>query len=391
MIISTTDAGVEGVSNLSALRLADVFACVRALVDGAILCPLRCWRDTDTGRVPLTGGRGVQLLREPQPGMTQATLVARLVQHYALWGECFVGKIRDSSGTIIQLEALDPARTVKRVEDGEPLFDYYAPLGPVFNDLTTDDVIHVYGMVDPATGIRGASPIAQCREAMGLSSALTTGASALWANGAIPSGVLSVPAGVTADDQLEKLRDAWTARHEGPRKRGTVAVLTGDIKWQSVTMPLADAQFIQQRELSTREIARIFKVPPSIINAASGGSLTYSTAQMEMAAFHLHALAPMFRLIEDALSLDTDLFPILLSGCEFDADALLRADQATRYAAYTQAINAGWLTRDEVRRREGLGPLPASAQPAPVPPAARPEPVTTTTNGNGRTPDGNEA
>ncbi|MBO0767541.1 MAG: phage portal protein [Solirubrobacterales bacterium] len=357
MLIST-DAGEENVSSSAALRMADVFACVHALVNAAVLCPIRCWRDTDAGRVPMTGGRGVELLRQPQPGMAQATLVARLVQHYALWGECFVGKIRDASGQIAQLEALDPARVVKRIDAGQPLYDYYAPLGPVFNDLTGRDVIHVLGMVDPATGIRGASPIAQCRDALGLASSLTTSASALWANSAVPQGVLTIPAGVNADDQLETLKTAWSKRHQGSENRGKVAVLTGDVKWQSVSMPLSDAEFVATRELSTREICRIFGVPPSIVNAQGGGSLTYSTVAQEAQGFYTLALAPIFRLIEDALSLDTDLFPVLLSGCSFDADELLRADVQTRYASYVEALGAGFLTVEEVRAKEGLGPLP---------------------------------
>src|SRR5947209_6028092 len=79
MIIST-GAGETAVSGRTALQLADVFACVRALVMAAVLCPLRAYRDTETGRLPLAGGRGPALLREPQPGMTQAALIAKLVQ-----------------------------------------------------------------------------------------------------------------------------------------------------------------------------------------------------------------------------------------------------------------------------------------------------------------------
>lgn len=70
-------------------------------------------------------------------------------------------------------------------------------------------------------------------------------------------------------------------------------------------------------------------------------------------------------LIENALSADTDLFPILMSECEFDADQLLRADLATRAAVYTQALGAGWMTVEEVRQREGLGPVPEGYMPDP--------------------------
>ena len=133
-----------------------------------------------------------------------------------------------------------------------------------------------------------------------------------------------------------------------------------------MTLPLSDAEFVASRELSTREICRIFGVPPSIVNAQSGGSLTYSTSQQEMLAFYQLTLQPLFVAIETALSQDPDLFPITMTGCQFDTDQLLRADLATRYASYVQGLGAGFLTVDEVRAREGLGPMPEGASVDPL-------------------------
>ena len=231
MVISSESA--EQVSGRTALQLGDVFACVRAVVNAVISCPLRCYRDTEAGRVPMTGGLGPALLARPQPGQTQAQLIARCVQHFMLWGEILVGKIRDGDGRVTQLEALDPSRVVKRIDQGQPLFDYYAPLGPVFSDLGVGDVCHIFAMVDPATGIRGASPISLCREATGLAASLTTAASALWANGAVPAGILSVPAGTGAEEQIGVLADTWARRHQGPGSRGRVAVVAGDLQMDS--------------------------------------------------------------------------------------------------------------------------------------------------------------
>ena len=97
--------------------------------------------------------------------------MALLMQHLALWGECFVGKIR-ADGVITSLEALSPDRVTVEIIAGEPWYQYYSPLGQVFEDLTTSDIIHVRGM--SLDGVRGASPIATCREALNLANALTT-------------------------------------------------------------------------------------------------------------------------------------------------------------------------------------------------------------------------
>jgi HK97 family phage portal protein len=369
-VLAPATASAESINARSALGLADVFACVRALVDAAICCPIECWRDTDQGRTPLTGGRGVNLLRRPAPGVSQSALVAALIQNLALFGECFIGKVRDGDGTIIQLESLPAERVVVKLVKSEPNYTYFSPLNGVFPDLTTADVIHVKGMLSP-DGLRGASPIGLCKEALGLNASLTTASVALWKNGAVPAGILSVPSGPTAQDAVGALKDAWSARHEGPEARGRIAVVTGDVSFSAVSMPLSDAEFINTRHLSTAEIARVFRVPVSVIGGTTGDSVTYKNAVGEAEILVKFGLQPSLRLIEEAIGLDADLLPGESAGCTFDVDTLLlRPDPASRAAITIQLVAAGLLTRDEARAQEGLPPLPADFVPPMAAPAA---------------------
>lgn len=362
-VLAPPIAAAESINGRSAYHLADVFACVKTLVDAAVLCPLSFWRQRDEGREPLTGGRGVNLLSRPAPGVTQSALIASLVQNLAAYGEGFLGKVRDADGNLVQLESLPPERMTVKLVSGEPMFVYYSPLDGVFDGLTTRDVVHIVGMRSPDQ-LRGASPIGLCREALGLNASLTTAASALWRNGAIPAGVLSVPSGVMAEDQIAALADAWAKRHQGPDASGRVAVLSGDVKWQSMSLGLQDAQFVEAARLSTQTICRIFRVPPSVLGAGTSDSMTYRNASSEAETLIKFAVGPLLRLIEDAISADTDLFPAATQFAEFDVDRLLlRADPATRAAVAVQLIAAGVLTVAEAREREGLGPLPAGYEP----------------------------
>ena len=292
----------EGVEARSAMSISSVWSCVRVLCDAAVMAPLHCYRrQADGSRVQVESGQLVDLLEHPAPSVTGEALVALLMQHLALWGECFVGKIR-TDGVITGLEALDPSRVTVEIIAGQPYYQYYSPLGQVFEGLTTSDIIHVRGM--SLDGVRGASPIATCREAMNQANALTTAASATWENGAVPSGMLKVQ-GPGAQDQAQSLADAWQARHGGAKRRGTIAVVTGDIDWQSVSMSLVDAEFVEQQKLSLQEVARIFGIPPSRLNAPKHDSLTYSTTLAEATAFVQTALAPRLKLIEAAISADS--------------------------------------------------------------------------------------
>jgi HK97 family phage portal protein len=366
-VLQPAFAAAEAINARSALGLADVFACVKALCDAAVLCELRVWRDTEQGRVTVTGGRGPGLLRNPAPGVTQAALVASLVQALASFGEAFLGKVRDGDGQITQLESLPPERMVVRLNRGQPVYDYYPPMDGPFMGLGVQDVVHIYGMKSP-DGLRGASPIGLCKEALGLAASLNTAAAALWANSAIPAGVLSVAPSPTTQETITSLSNAWKARHQGPEQKGRVAVLSGDVTWTSITMPLAEAEFIAQRRLSTAEIARIFRVPVSVIGGSTGDSVTYRNAVGEAELLVKFGLAPILRLIEEGIRSDSDLLPGENTGCSFDVDrVLLRADPATRAAINIQYLAAGVISVEEVRDREGLGPLPPGQTVAPNP------------------------
>ena len=210
-------------------------------------------------------------------------------------------------------------------------------------------------------GIRGASPIGLCREAMGLAVADRRVVGAVGER----RGAEGRAVGPGGDDGRGLDRDAVGGMDGAPpgtaRRSGRIAVVSGDVTFSPVTMPLADAQFVETRRLSTAEIARIFRVPTSVIGASSGDSLTYKTTEGEAQTFVTFGLGPWLKLIEDAITADRDLLPGETGGCAFNMDAAAARRPRDPRAVYTQALATGWLTVDEVRAREGLPPLPEGA------------------------------
>jgi HK97 family phage portal protein len=153
-------------------------------------------------------------------------------------------------------------------------------------------------------------------------------AAALTENGFLPAGIVTVPGGLNAD-AIKRLADGLASKHGGARNMHRVAVLSGQVNFTGLSLPADDMQFVQQRELSTREIARVFGVPVWMINGSSGDSLTYSNAESQQLMFAIHSLRPWLVLIEQAISNDPDLCSAN-QYCEFLIDALLRADSKTR-------------------------------------------------------------
>jgi HK97 family phage portal protein len=358
----TGSPGGATVTPSTAMGIADAYACVRALSDAAASLPLIAYRRTDTGRVRLEGG-SADLLHSPAPAVTQSNLVGQLVAHLQLHGNAYVGKFRNAAGQVDQLALLHPERVVPELRAGRPIFTVLDGRGGR-SVHTVDDIIHVKAL--STDGLVGLSPVRQCRTALGLSQTLQEHAAGFFENGARPAGILRLnrfgtpPPGVASGDgppvdDLQQLRDAWNVEHRGTKNAHRIAVVSGEIEFTPLSMPMDDVEFIEQRKLSAVEVARIFRVPPHIIGASSGDSLTYSTVESQALDFVKFSLRPWLVTIEQALSADRDLFAPR-TYCEFLLDALLRADSKTRAEVYSRALDpiSGWATRAEVRRLENL-------------------------------------
>lgn len=356
--VSNRSSSGASVTEDTAIRHGDVYACVRVLADAAGSLPLIVYRRTAEGRTREPSHPVARLLANPAPGLlTRGLLVATIITHLNLYGNAFLLK-RRSQGQLVPdwLGFIDPARIEIGISQREPFYNV-AQAGDLLDGkrLTRDEVLHIKTNVT-LDGVIGIPPIT-AKETLGLGMTLSEFAGTWFANGSTPSGVINV-AGTLTNEAAETLRSRWEARHGGSRRGGT-AVLEQGTTFQPITMSMLDAQFLEQRRMSATEIARIFRVPPWMIGADSGDPMTYSNVESQQLSFVTHSLRPWLVLIEDHLKADPDffaddgeLYP------EFLLDALLRADSATRAAVYTQAL-AGkpWMTRNEVRERENLDHL----------------------------------
>lgn len=353
VMLTQPRAGVP-VTARTALAVSDVYAAVRALVDAVAALPLIAYRRTPGGRARYDGPLA-DLLARPAPATPQYAFLGHLAASLVIYGDAFVALYREQGGAVTQLGVLDPQRVAVEVKAGLPLYTVTAIDGRR-ETVTERDVLHVRSPLS-LDGIRGMSPIAACREAVESAAAMSRHAASTFAHDARPSGVLKVPSGPEQADLIENLATAWGDRHEGPDRAGRIAVLAGEVEFTALSIPAGDLQFVEQRQLSTAEIARIFRLPPWILGAKSGDSLTYSTVEGQGLAFLTHSLRPWLVAIEQSFATHPDLCPGDLY-CEFLADAMLRTDAQTRAAIYTQALDPvhGYMTRAEVRARENLPP-----------------------------------
>lgn len=347
------------VNQSNVLGVADAYACVRALADDVSSLPVRAYRDGPQGRVPAGPDSQVQrLLDRPWPGATCSDLFSVVMTHLTVAGNCYLGKFRGEDGEIVQMYPLDPNAVWPYLIGQNITYRVWLP-NQDETDFGLSDILHIRamsGIVDP---LRGLSPVTQARLAIELSANLQQSSREFFANGSRPSGLLSVK-GQQSDFSIEKVREQWDARHRGTENHGRIAVVSADnVTFTPVSFSADDSQFLQQRELSAREVARVFGIPAWRIDAEAPNSRTYQNVNLANLGYVQHSLGPWLRRIERAFTNDPDLCmgQLYLS---FDLDGLLRGDPDLRTQIYQRALGSntqpGWMTRAEIRELEDLPP-----------------------------------
>lgn len=374
-LIQALTGGAETYSGKSVtpeagMGLIPVYSAV-SLISGAIAqLPMIVYRrGSDGSRERAQATRQWELLHEsPNPEMASDELFELAGVHLLLWGNAFMAKVRAEDGRVAELWPVKPSRVQVGRADGVKFFTVDGR-GP----YTEYDLLHLRGL--GYDGVVGLSPIQQARQVLGNAMALDEFQGRFWANGTMLSGFLKHP-NTLSQEAAERLATAWRARTSGVSNAGKTVVLEEDMDWQAAGMPMKDAEFIETAKLSDLRVAQLFGIPPHMIGAPTGDSMTYKNVESEGIDFLRRCVGRWLVRIENSLLRDPSLFPTPDLYPEFLVDALLRADAKTR--AETNSIATGgkaWKKPSEVRPGENLPPDDSlDAPPAPAAPA--PDPAT---------------
>jgi HK97 family phage portal protein len=344
----------------NALRISDAYACVRAMADDISSLPVAAFRDTPAGHQAVGPDALIsRLLARPWPGATCSDLFAQIVVHLLTTGNAYVGKFRGGDGTIVQLGLLDPMTVQVELWGQRIVYRVWLPDQDT-SEFGPSDVLHIKAMSQD--GLHGLSPVTQARLALTISANLQESTRQFFANGSRPSGILEV-SGPSSDFTVESIRDQWDTRHRGTENHGRIAVVSGAAKFTPVAFSADDSQFLQQRELSAREVARVFGIPAWRIDAEQTSSRTYASVTQQNLFYVQHSLRPWLARIERAFTQDADLCIGQLC-LKFDLDGLLRGDPDLRTQIYQRALGSstqpGWMNRAEIRELDGLPPEEAT-------------------------------
>ena len=351
-----TAAGLR-IGTDNALEINAVYACVRVLAETLAQIPLILYRRRADGRGKdrALDHRLYRLLHDlPNPEMTSFELREALMGHLATWGNAYAEIDWTNDGQVGALWPLRPDRmeSVKR-ERGELVYYYRLSGAAGLKALAAERVMHVRGL--SFDGLIGYSPIQLQRQALAVGQAAQEFGARFFANDARPGGILEHP-GMLKPEAHARLRESWEKRHQGLENKHRIAILEEGMKYHEIGLPPEDAQFVQTRKLGINDVARMYRVPPHMIQDLERA--TFSNIEHQSIDFVTFTMGPWFSRWEQAITRD-----LLLQSerqnlfAEFLIDALMRGDTQSRYEAYATARQNGWLSANDIRERENLNPI----------------------------------
>lgn len=327
---------------------------IRVLGETVGALPMIVYRDGDNGRDKARDAPQWDLLHtKPNDVQTpfgfKAFIAASIVGH----GGAYVLKAK-SRGKVQALYPLNPTRVNVKCVAGELLFRVRNDKGEGgYTDLTTRDVLYIPGLLldDPYIGV---SPFMVAANAVGTTLAVQEYTGRFFEGDATPSGVLQMPFGADTQ-QARDTREFWEDRHRGSGKAHRVGVLFGGATYTQVGLDAQSAQIIETQRWGVDEIARVLGLPAWVLGGTDQNPR--STPEQRSEDLVRFSILPLGVRIEEAFHADDDLFPDKDLFPELLTDGLMRADMAVRNAAYLQARQAGWLSVNDIRRKENEPPI----------------------------------
>lgn len=338
----------------STLSLAAAWRCLTILMHGISSLDLFAY----DGRPNASNDRiapNPDVLKQPwlyvQPSDWKAQAMASLVLH----GNLYAFKTDLDPRTLHprQLPLIHPDYVKVRLVDGVPEYR----IEDDDQKYSMDEILHIRGVTMPGD-IAGVGVIEAHRRNLGEALTIAEYGEGNFRESAVPPVLIRVDRPEISNEQATDVQARWMMAHAGNSRRP--AVLSSAMSVEKMGFSAEDTEYLKSRQNSALEICWSFGIDPRLLSLSAGGStLTYANIESAYTDLQRMSIQPWATRLEEGLS---SILP-RNQEARFDFAPLMRPTLEARYTAYRTALEAGFLTIDEVRRKENMGDLQADSAP----------------------------
>ena len=351
--LGDSTAGGNSITPDKAMKLATVWACVRLRSETIASLPFHLRDDNKE----LAKDHPLYRIIHDQPNadMTASEFWEAMVASQELNGNAYSYINRNAVNAVSSLDFLDPElMDVSRSTTGEINYTYKKGTKNEVN-YNEEDILHLKGF--SLDGLVGLSAIRYQSDVIGGQIDANNAANSEFKNNLKAGGFLKTGETKLTNEQRDRLRNNLATFGE-PQNAGKWMVLESGMEpasASSIRISAQDAQLLENRRFGIEEICRTFKTPPQLIYHMDKASSWASSLEQMNLGYLTYGLRPTLVRIEQMVSRK------LLTPEErkkyspkFSVEGLLRADSSGRASFYSQLLQNGVITRNEVRALEDL-------------------------------------
>ncbi len=166
-------------------------------------------------------------------------------------------------------------------------------------------------------------------------------------NDATPRGILKVPT-LIDEDAKQRARDEWEKVNAGRN----IAIIDAGLSYESISMPLQEAQFVESMKFNKAQIASIFKVPLHKINELDRA--TFNNIEHQSIEYVKNTLQPWLVSFEQEIITKLFTDEEIKDGfyIKFNVNSELRGDAKSRAEYYEIMERISALNINEIRAFE---------------------------------------
>jgi len=325
-----------------ALEVSAVYACVSKIADTIASLEASVVRIGKDGSRETIDAHPVHKIisREPNEHINAYEFWQMIVSDACLHGTGYAF-IDRSSNEMYYIPSVRMSHTIDS-NTGEKFYSYDGAPGPV----PQKDILEI-------NAFRGLNPTHQQLQNFRTAKSVQDFGARFFDNGGMMGGILSTKEHMSPE-QIRQAQEMWEREYMGKHNAHKIAILGGGFQYQPLSVSLDQLQFLQVKKYTTEEIARIYSVPPAMIGLE--GNTEYSNYEQQVLQFQQSTILPWVRRIEQEVERKL-LRDDMELHCSFNVDTLLRADSTSRAQFYHNMIQDGVMNINEVRAKEGLGPV----------------------------------
>jgi HK97 family phage portal protein len=358
--IKPTAAGIN-VTEESSLGMAAVWSAVNLIAGTCASLPLKAYTRGDQSRKPRETGLAATLLDNPHPDLVPYDFWEIVHAHRLLWGNAYLLKLRNQGGQLTELWPIHPSRVkagrvtsatgITTQDVGRKIYAIDGGEDAGGMTLYDDKILHL-----PAfgyDGICGVSPIRIARQGIGLGLAAEQYGAQLFGSGSLASGILQTDQRMKPE-QANALHRRWKEKASGLGNAHEIIILDSGAKFQQLTIPPEDAQFIESRRFQIAEVARIFGVPLHLLQEVEGSTSWGTGIAEQTLGFVIFTLRRWLIRTEQSVTRILKPEPVY---AKYSLEGLLRGAPKDRAEFYTKMWQLGVFSTNDIRELEDLGPV----------------------------------